>query len=94
MSIGFSRQEYWRRFPFPPSGDLPNPGMKPAPLHFLLWQTGSLPLAPQAGASVELQDAEFYWCRNRREVGSETGLERRQRLDHTRLACHVRETGL
>lgn len=29
-----------------------------------------------------------------REVGSETGLERRQRLDHTRLACHVRETGL
>ena len=23
---GFSRQEYWSRFPCPPAGDLPNPG--------------------------------------------------------------------
>ena len=26
---GFSRQEYWSRFPCPPPGDLPNPGIKP-----------------------------------------------------------------
>ena len=26
---GFSRQEYWSGFPFPPSGDLPNPGIEP-----------------------------------------------------------------
>ena len=26
LSIGFSRQEYWIRLPFPPPGDLPNPG--------------------------------------------------------------------
>ena len=25
----FSRQEYWSGFPFPPPGDLPNPGIKP-----------------------------------------------------------------
>jgi len=24
----FSRQEYWSEFPFPISGDLPNPGME------------------------------------------------------------------
>ena len=24
-----SRQEYWSRLPFPPSGDLPNPGTQP-----------------------------------------------------------------
>ena len=30
MSIGFSRQEYWSGLPFPPPGDLPNPGMEPA----------------------------------------------------------------
>ena len=29
LSIGFPRQEYWSRFPFPPPGDLPNPGIKP-----------------------------------------------------------------
>ena len=26
LSMGFSRQEYWSGLPFPPSGDLPNPG--------------------------------------------------------------------
>ena len=25
----FSRQEYWSGLPFPPLGDLPNPGIKP-----------------------------------------------------------------
>jgi len=27
--MGFSRQEYWRRLPFPFPEDLPNPGIKP-----------------------------------------------------------------
>jgi len=27
-SMEFSRQEYWSGFPFPSSGDLPNPGIK------------------------------------------------------------------
>ena len=26
--MGFSRQEYWSGLPFPPSGDLPNPGIE------------------------------------------------------------------
>ena len=29
QSIGFSRKEYWRGFPFPSPGDLPNPGTEP-----------------------------------------------------------------
>ena len=32
LSMGFSRQEYWSGLPFPPPGDLPNPGIKPASL--------------------------------------------------------------
>ena len=32
LSMGFSRQEYWRGEPFPPPGDLPDPGFKPTPL--------------------------------------------------------------
>ena len=30
MSMGFSRQEHWTLLPFPPPGDLPDPGIKPA----------------------------------------------------------------
>ena len=29
LSTGFSKQEYWSGLPFPPPGDLPNPGIKP-----------------------------------------------------------------
>ena len=29
LSMGFSRQEYWNRLPFPPPGDLPNPEIEP-----------------------------------------------------------------
>ena len=29
LSMGFSRQEYWSGLPFPSSGDLPDPGIKP-----------------------------------------------------------------
>ena len=32
LSMGFSRQEYWRGLPFPPPGDLPDSGIKPASL--------------------------------------------------------------
>ena len=27
--MGFSRKEYWSGLPFPPPGDLPNPGIEP-----------------------------------------------------------------
>ena len=29
LSVGFPRQEYWSRLPFPSPGDLPSPGIKP-----------------------------------------------------------------
>ena len=32
LSIEFSRQEYWSGLPFPPSEDLPNPGIEPVSL--------------------------------------------------------------
>ena len=31
LSMGFSRQEYWRGLPFPSPGDLPNPEIEPRP---------------------------------------------------------------
>ena len=32
LSMGFPRQEYWSGLPFPPPGDLPDPGIKPTSL--------------------------------------------------------------
>ena len=32
LSIGLPRQEYWNRLPFPPLGDLPDPGIEPTSL--------------------------------------------------------------
>ena len=29
LSMAFSRQEYWNGLPFPPPGDLADPGIKP-----------------------------------------------------------------
>ena len=43
LSMEFSRQEYWSRLPFPSSGDLPNPGIKPG---FPAFQEDSLLCEP------------------------------------------------
>ena len=29
LFMGFSRQEYWSGLPYPPPGDLPDPGIEP-----------------------------------------------------------------
>ena len=34
LYVGFSRQEYWNRLPFPTPGDLPNPRREPTSLVF------------------------------------------------------------
>ena len=34
LSMEFSRQEYWSGLPFPPPGDLPDPGIEPISLEF------------------------------------------------------------
>ena len=39
LSMGFPRQEYWSGWSFPPSRDLPNPGIEPTSP---AWQMGFL----------------------------------------------------
>ena len=43
-SLGFSRQEFWSGLPCPPSGDLPDPGIKPASHFSCIGRPGFLPL--------------------------------------------------
>ena len=45
--MGFSRQECWSCLPFPPPGDLPNPGVEHASPVSPAWQADSLPLSHQ-----------------------------------------------
>ena len=46
LSVGFSRQEYWSRLPFPFPEDLPNPGIEPTSP---ACNTGGLGLIPGSG---------------------------------------------
>ncbi|CAI9157934.1 unnamed protein product [Rangifer tarandus platyrhynchus] len=46
LFMEFSRQEYWSGLPFPPSGDLPDPGTKRQSLASLALTDGSLTTAP------------------------------------------------
>ena len=50
LSIEVSRQESWSGLPFPPPGDIPNPGIEP---RFLTLQADSLP--------VTTREAQEYW---------------------------------
>ena len=44
LSMGFSRQEYWIGLPFPPPGDLSDPGIKPVSS---AWADGFFTTEPQ-----------------------------------------------
>ena len=46
----FSRQEYWSELPFPPSGDLPDPGIKPSSP---ILPSGFFATAPPSDTSVQ-----------------------------------------
>ena len=46
LSMGFSRQEYWSELPCLPPGIFLTQGWNPHLLGLLLWQEGSVPLAP------------------------------------------------
>ena len=49
LSMGFPRQEYWRRLPFPSPGDLPDPGIETTSPAL---QADSLPLSHQGSPST------------------------------------------
>ena len=54
--MGFSRQEYWRRLPCPPPGDLPNTTIEHMSLMFPALAAGFYTLAIP-GKTIEIE----YW---------------------------------
>ena len=59
LSMGFSKQEYWRGFPFPSPGDRLNPGTEPASPVSPILQADSLPLSHQ-GSPGGLQSRKVF----------------------------------
>ena len=46
LSMGFSRQEYWSRLPFPTPGDLSHPGIEPVSLESPAFADGFFIMEP------------------------------------------------
>ena len=57
--MGFSRQEYWSGFPFPPPGDLPDPGIEPVSPVSPALQVDSLPTTEPLGKPLEIPGEHF-----------------------------------
>ena len=63
LSMRFSRQEYWSGLPFPPPGDLPDPGIEPesfrSPALTEGFFTTSAPGKTKHGIQISFQ---FFFC--------------------------------
>ena len=58
LSMGFSRQEYWSKLPFPSPGDLPDPGIQPTSRVFC---TGRRILYHCASWEAQLVESQVVW---------------------------------
>ena len=56
QSMEFSRQEYWSGLPFPPPGDLLNPGIEPG---YPAFQADSFTISATREALAEVKEALF-----------------------------------
>ena len=63
LSLGFSRQEYWSGMPFPPPGDLPDPGIIPMSLASPVLADGFFTAEPPGKPKYRWADpkAQFFF---------------------------------
>ena len=67
--MGFPRREYWRGLPFPPSGDLPNPGIEPTSPVSPTLQVDSLPLSHRGNPTESLHPLPYQYVEILTPVG-------------------------
>ena len=103
LSVGFSRQEYWSRLPFPPPRIFPTQGSNLHFLSLLHWQAGSLPPC-HLGSHPQTQHSTFnsssvkwrnrgtnftgLWWRWRRKWWSTPVFSPRKSQGERSLACY------
>ena len=74
LSMAFSRQEYWSGLPFPPPGDLPNPGIQPRSSASPALQADSLPLSHHGSVGKHTEKQFVYLSQ---QLGRNTHPERK-----------------
>ena len=62
LSMGFSRQEYWSRLPFPLPRDLPNSGIKPTFHAAPALKADSLTLSHQRSPALSIYGYKYCKC--------------------------------
>ena len=62
--MGFSRQEYWSGLPFPPPGDLCDPGIEPASPAAPAMQVDSLLLSHLGSLKMRYIYTREYYSKN------------------------------
>ena len=99
---GIFQQEYWRGLPFPPSGDLPDPGTEPAPpaLQVDSLQLSHLGTQPLVPGNMVLFGNKFFCRCNQVEMRSYwtkvgpwfnvTGVLIRRGKDRQRREWHIK----
>ena len=74
LSMGFSRQEYWSGLPFPPPGNLSDPGIEPCLLH---WQADSFALISHASkVMLKILQARLQQYRNQELADVQVGFRK------------------
>ena len=90
LSMQFSRQEYWSGLPFPPPGDLPNPGTEPLSLRSPELACGFFTTSTTWEAHSLLHSSEKsaprFTTREREEPGWGTWEERGHRVEERSVA--------
>ena len=71
LSMGFSRQEHWSGLPWPPPGDLPDPGIEPTSLAYLALAGGFLTTEPPGKPVAYIRGS--HW--SQRRLGSSSSGE-------------------
>ena len=72
LSMRLSRQEYCNVLPCPPPGGLLTQGSNLCLFSLLLWQAGSLPLAPSEKPKIKVQLLNFCTFGKQRTIPIET----------------------
>ena len=90
LSVGFPRQEYRSRLPFPSLGDLPNPWIEPVSP---AWQVDSLPLThlgrPYQGLHKYKPFMGFRWGRFKPQPLSQGVSHNTSKLQVPKLCSHA-----
>ena len=60
--LGFPRQEYWSRLPFPSLGDPPEPGIEPGSPALQADALDALPSEPPGKSCRFFEDGYSDWC--------------------------------